>query len=317
MSELIERVCSWMVAIANDNSHGYSQDSKKRWLSPDIDCSSFVILAWESQGIPVKSKYNASFTGDMKDAFIKAGFQCIKYSKDLPLLRGDVLLNEQHHVVLYLGNNQIVHASYSETGGKYGREGDQTGGEVCVRSLYTPKYGWDYVLRYPDSLVAKNPYPVPTRTIAKGMSGDDCRWVQYELNEAGANLQIDGQIGSKSDEAIRTFQKVVGIQTDGRVGKITRQKLIDITNKVLDILVPVTNPYPIPTRVLKLNCKGEDVKFVQFALNQKINAGLQIDGSYGKLTRQKVIEFQKKVFPNQPTEWDGIVGKKTRERLES
>lgn len=317
MSELIERVCSWMVAIANDNSHGYSQDQKKRWLSPDIDCSSFVILAWESQGIPVKSKYNASFTGDMKDAFIKAGFQCIKYSKDLPLIRGDVLLNEQHHVVLYLGNNQIVHASSSETGGKYGRDGDNNGKEVCVRSFYQPSYGWQYVLRYPESVGIRNPYPVPTRTIAKGMSGDDCRWVQYELNEAGANLQIDGQIGPKSDEAIRAFQKVVGIQTDGRVGKLTRQKLIDITNKVLDILVPVTNPYPEPTRTLRLNCKGKDVQFVQYALNQKINAGLQIDGSYGKLTANAVYNFQKSVFPTNPKEWDKIVGNKTLEKLKA
>ena len=317
MSELIERVCSWMVAIANDNSHGYSQDSAKRWLSPDIDCSSFVILGWESQGIPVRSKYNASFTGDMKDAFIKAGFQCIKYSKDLPLIRGDVLLNEAHHTVLYLGNNQIVHASSSETGGKYGREGDQTGGEVCVRSFYTPKYGWQYVLRYPDSPITKNPYPVPTVTLKKGFVGLAVAWLQQELRESGADIQIDQHFGPATETALKRFQRLYGhgLAVDGICGPATRSALLENTTILVDDK-PV-NPYKHLQITLKKGSKGESVKWLQWELNHRINAGLVEDGSFGNATRQKVIEFQKIAFPNQPTEWDGVVGKKTRERLES
>ena len=30
MGKIIDNVCKWMVDIANDNSHGYSQDSDKR-----------------------------------------------------------------------------------------------------------------------------------------------------------------------------------------------------------------------------------------------------------------------------------------------
>ena len=69
------------------------------------------------------------------------------------LRRGDVLLNEKHHTAIYCGNGQIVHASLNEKGGIYGgKTGDQTGREICVRSYYDRP--WDYVLRYPDSVLA-------------------------------------------------------------------------------------------------------------------------------------------------------------------
>lgn len=317
MSDLIERVCSWMVAIANDNSHGYSQDQKKRWLSPDIDCSSFVILAWESQGIPVKSKGGALNTFTMKKAFEACGFQCIKYSKDLPLLRGDVLLNEQHHTVLYLGNNQIVHASSSETGGKYGKDGDQTEGEVCVRSFYQPSYGWQYILRYPENTKTRNPYPVPTTTLKKGMVGLQISWLQQELRESGADIQIDQHFGPATENALKRFQRLYGhgLAVDGICGSATRSALLENTT-ILEDTKPV-NPYKHLQITLKKGSKGESVKWLQWELNHRINAELVEDGSFGNATRQKVIEFQKIAFPNQPAEWDGIVGKKTRERLES
>lgn len=78
------------------------------------------------------------------------------------------------------------------------------------------------------------------------------------------------------------------------------------------------NPYPIPTRTLKYKAigmmKGDDVKWVQTQLHDK-GFVITIDGYYGKNTKNTVIAFQKKAFPNQPKEWDGIVGSKTIEKL--
>ena len=321
MGKIIDSVCDWMVKIANDNSHGYSQDSKKRWLSPDVDCSSFVILGWEIAGnIPVRSKYSASYTGDMRAAFVKAGFKAIKYQKSIPLLKGDVLLNEQHHVVLYLGDGTIVHASSSETGGKYGKEGDQNSREVCVRSLYTPtNYSWQYILRYPEeSTGSENPYPMPTSTLSIGSRGPGVAWLQWELVEAGANIQIDQDFGKLTKQALMDFQKAVGIECDGICGPVSRQKLLENKTKVIGVTPEKPkNPYTRPTRVIKLNCKGDDVKYCQYLLNQKDNANLVIDGHFGKLSKQAAINFQKKAFPNQPNEHDGIIGNKTLKALES
>lgn len=320
MGKIINAVCEWMVGIANDNSHGYSQDANKRWLSPDVDCSSFVILSWENNGdgkTPVKSKYGATYTGNMKQAFTKAGFKAIKFQKGMALIKGDVLLNEKHHTALYLGDNRLVHASSSETGGKYGKEGDNTGKEVCVRDFYIPSYGWDYVLRYEEQEepVTGNPYPMPTSLISFGTQGQGCRWLQYELVEAGADIQIDGDFGKLTKQALLDFQRAVGIEADAICGAITRQKLIENKTKVIG--VKPKNPYPRPTRIIKLNCKGEDVKFCQFLLNQKDNANLAVDGSFGKLSKQATINFQKKAFPNQPNEWDGVIGTKTLTKLEA
>lgn len=316
MGTKIDKVCEWLVNIANDNSHGYSQDSKKRWLSPDVDCSSFVILAWENNGVPVRSKYGASFTGDMRAAFIKAGFKAIKYQKSIPLLKGDILLNEEHHVVTYLGDGTIVHASRSESGGKYGREGDNDGKEVCVRSLYTPSYGWDYILRYveDDESTTGNPYKEPTSTLMMGSVGPSVAWLQVELNEAGASLETDQHFGKLTKQSLMDFQKAVGIEVDGICGPISRQKLIENTTKVIG--VKPKNPYTRPARALRQGCKGEDVKYVQYLLNQKNNAGLQIDGSFGPATANAVYNFQKKAFPNNSSEWDKIVGTNTLNALE-
>lgn len=319
MGQKINKVCDWMVKIANDDSHGYSQDGKKRWLSPDVDCSSFVILAWEIAGnIPVRSKYSASYTGDMRAAFVKAGFKAIKYQKSIPLLKGDVLLNEQHHVVLYLGDGTIVHASSSETGGKYGKDGDNTGKEVCVRPLYQPSYGWQYILRYPEeSTGSSNPYPVPTSTLIMGSVGPSVAWLQVELNEAGASLEVDQHFGKLTKQALMDFQKAVGIECDGVCGPISRQKLKENTTKVIGVTPEKPkNPYTRPTRLLKKGCKGEDVKYIQWCLNQK-GYKLQEDGSFGGLTENAVYDFQKKAFPNQPSEWDKLVGQKTLKALES
>ena len=98
-----------MENIANDDSHGYSQDS--RWGTPDYDCSSLVISSWEQAGVPVKTA-GATYTGNMYNIFIKNGFidvtDQINLNTGAGLIRGDVLLNHVHHTAMYCGNGQEV-----------------------------------------------------------------------------------------------------------------------------------------------------------------------------------------------------------------
>lgn len=142
-SQKIESAISWAIAIANDDSHGYDQTN--RW-GADYDCSSFIISAWEQAGVPVKTN-GATYTGNMKSVFLETGFELADLTS---LERGDVLLKENKHTVMYIGDGQIVHASINEKGTTTGGvTGDQTGKEICVRSYYNYKGGWDCVLRYP------------------------------------------------------------------------------------------------------------------------------------------------------------------------
>lgn len=152
-----EKVTKQMESWAQDSSHGYDQDY--RWGEKgDFDCSSAVIQAWQNVGVPVKTK-GATYTGDMKAVFLSCGFKDVtskvNRSTGSGLLRGDVLLNETHHVAMYCGNGKEVEASINEKGTAHGGQpGDQTGKEFLIRSYRN--YPWDCVLRYSESSAADN-----------------------------------------------------------------------------------------------------------------------------------------------------------------
>lgn len=153
----IEKAVRFMMDIAQDNSHGYDQN--QRWGERgDYDCSSLTITAFEKAGFPVKSKYGATYTGNMKQAFIKCGFKDIRTSVNVNmgsgLQYGDILLNEAHHVAVYIGNNKIVQASINELGkATGGKPGDQTGREINISEYKNyHRGGWDCVLRYEEKL---------------------------------------------------------------------------------------------------------------------------------------------------------------------
>ncbi len=147
-----EKATQIMENWAKDDSHGYDQDY--RWGEKgDYDCSSAVIQAWQNAGVPVKSG-GATYTGDMKNVFLKNGFKDITASVNrgtgTGLKRGDVLLNEAHHVAMYCGNGKEVEASINEKGTAHGgKPGDQTGKEFLIRSYRN--YPWNCVLRYKES----------------------------------------------------------------------------------------------------------------------------------------------------------------------
>lgn len=144
-----EKAIRQMETWAKDDSHGYDQDY--RWGEKgDYDCSSAVIQAWQNAGVPVKSG-GATYTGDMKNVFLKNGFKDITASVNrgtgTGLKRGDVLLNEAHHVAMYCGAGKEVEASINEKGTAHGGQpGDQTGKEFLIRSYRN--YPWNCILRY-------------------------------------------------------------------------------------------------------------------------------------------------------------------------
>lgn len=139
-SRTVNAYTNWMVAIANDNAHGY--DQLYRWGEfGDYDCSSLVIAALRQAGVNTGA---ADDTKDMLLPLMNAGFEWIRDLSDLQ--RGDILLNERHHTAVYLGNGMVVQASINERGGiTGGRPGDQTGREIWIRSYYD--YPWDGILR--------------------------------------------------------------------------------------------------------------------------------------------------------------------------
>lgn len=143
----IEKMIAHAVDIANDDTHGYSWAD--RW-DTDRDCSSLMYDSANAGGYAIgRGPDKTRYTGTMPDDFKAAGFTLMDYAVG-KLQRGDVLLRDPWgsggHTELYIGDGLTVGAHIAETGGVYGRPGDQTGHEISIE----PNPGnWLYILRPP------------------------------------------------------------------------------------------------------------------------------------------------------------------------
>jgi hypothetical protein len=67
---------------------------------------------------------------------------------------------------------------------------------------------------------------VASPTIKKGVQGIHASYLQRDLNYVlGTNLVADGVVGAKTVEAIKQFQKMVGLKADGVYGPASYAKM--------------------------------------------------------------------------------------------
>ena len=83
---------------------------------------------------------------------------------------------------------KIGHASASETKGKSGQKGDQTGGEVCIRDFYIYPGGYSYVLRPTDPNIAEK----AALACEKGCKNNFVGYGQPDRNTAHSEAQRVG-----------------------------------------------------------------------------------------------------------------------------
>lgn len=284
----IEKAVSFMIDIAKDDSHGY--DQIHRTGGTDYDCSSLVGTALNQAGFNVKK---SSTTRTLRAQLLACGFKTVSVGGARK--RGDIFLKEGHHVVMCTGANNIVHASINEKGKTTGgKPGDQTGKEICVRSFYNYKGGWDYHFRFSDA-ISTRPATKPSTTpkndlVALGQ--------QHTINYTGHNIGVDGMYGPQTRaNIVRCFQVAMnhdyhsGLKVDGVCGKNT----INALGK----------------HYVKLGECQEMVRAVQVALYcYGFNPG-KTDAIFGDNTKLAVLQFQRA----KGLTADGIAGKNTIKAL--
>lgn len=69
--------------------------------------------------------------------------------------------------------------------------------------------------------------------------------------------------------------------------------------------------FPVIPPILRYGSEGTQVKRLQNFLNWYGDYGLDVDGIFGNMTKNAVIDFQRNVFPNDSSEWDGEFGSKS------
>ncbi|MCT4542843.1 MAG: peptidoglycan-binding protein [Vallitalea sp.] len=119
------------------------------------------------------------------------------------------------------------------------------------------------------------------KVVKRRDKGADVKTIQYLLVSKGYNIDVDGDYGERTENNIRYFQGVRGLERDGKVGEKTWLELIE---------------------TLQRGEKSNAVKALQCQL------GLYPDGDFGPGTERAVKNFQRK-YPELDN--DGIVGPET------
>jgi peptidoglycan hydrolase-like protein with peptidoglycan-binding domain len=123
--------------------------------------------------------------------------------------------------------------------------------------------------------------------------------VQYLLRAQGYSVTVDGQVGPQTTAAIKAFQTVRGLTSDGVVGNQT---------------------WPVLLIEVSQGDQGDAVRAVQDQLRYRDLPeckNLAVDGDFGALTDAAVRAFQAYVRDNQaalvdePVIVDGIAGVNT------
>jgi cell wall-associated NlpC family hydrolase len=205
-----EKALQWAIAIAKDQSHGYSQAS--RWGQPDYDCSSFAISAYRTgAGVPININV-VNYTGNMT-GLLQYGFKDVTKSVNLNngsgLQPGDILWyhlsGTNGHAAIYAGNGQIVHARGQSKGGPApGDQGDEIGVTAYSRG------SWQHVYRYAGSAtVSSGSSAAPAAPIVK----------RYAVSTQLPIIK-NGSVGT----CVKIWQQIIGVTADGEFGPNTLAK---------------------------------------------------------------------------------------------
>lgn len=211
----LNTLCARMRYWCQTANIGYSQTD--RWnFNPahgNCDCSSLVIHCLKEADFDTGT---ASYTGNLSQNLTAHGWKRLPVNNHPQA--GDILLNDKHHVAIYLGDGQLAQASISETNTTTGTAGDQTNNETNILPYYN--YPWDCYLRYKGENMP-NAQEIAETVWNFNQNGVKCRDRLQGIDEAANNT------------ADKTWQiKIQGVQAQDRLYGIDSIQLPQLTTQV-------------------------------------------------------------------------------------
>ncbi|NLT08266.1 MAG: spore cortex-lytic protein [Ruminococcus sp.] len=166
----------------------------------------------------------------------------------------------------------------------------------------------------------ENPY---IEDLKIGMQSIEVSVLQYYLAVIGAYyaavepVEITGYFGEKTEQSVKSFQRVFGLPQTGEVDRATRNDLYRAYQGIAESVPPKYTAVALyPGTVLREGDSGESVKIIQEYLTY-INRtysnipAVNNTGYFGPITKQSVTAFQKQ-FGINPT---GIIGAVTWDKI--
>ena len=179
--------------------------------------------------------------------------------------------------------------------------------------------------------IKSNTPTYPGTPLRLGTGGEDVIEIQRELNRIAANYpsipKISGSRGyfeQTTQNAVRQFQHIFNLESDGVVGKDTWYKIKRIYNGIKGLSelysegITISEAERKYERVLKKGSRGPSVKILQYYLcflsyfNLKLPY-VAVDGIFGDETRDAVLAFQSLYG----LDVDGIVGIDTWDMIQN
>lgn len=179
--------------------------------------------------------------------------------------------------------------------------------------------------------IKSNTPTYPGTPLRLGTGGEDVIEIQRELNRIAANYpsipKISGSRGyfeQTTQNAVRQFQHIFNLESDGVVGKDTWYKIKRIYNGIKGLSelysegITISEAERKYERVLKKGSRGSSVKILQYYLcflsyfNLKLPY-VAVDGIFGDETRDAVLAFQSLYG----LDVDGIVGRDTWDMIQN
>jgi peptidoglycan hydrolase-like protein with peptidoglycan-binding domain len=138
-----------------------------------------------------------------------------------------------------------------------------------------------------------------------GDTGTDVKIVQSYLNFIALfysdlnPVEVNGAFDQNTDAAVREFQRIAELPSDGVVGRYTINRLLESYTELYNTLPPEKQQPYYPNYAFSQGDVGSDVRFLQTMLNDleqfEGRAGLAVDGVYGKATENAVRAFQQQM----------------------